>query len=188
VNIDGVYHKFTGCRGECKFKMSAKGIPMLSFEFDAQYGAPAAVAMPSVTRTGWQIDEGVNDVNTSVLALNGVNLSLSDLSGAVGNQIARIALPGPQVEVAITDRASSMDLTVLAPTLATFDPFALAIGGTNVALSVTHGSAAGRKVKLDAKVIVTNVDYAEIEGMVGYKMSLTPTPVSGNDELTLTAL
>lgn len=188
INIDGVYHKLLGGRGNCKFKMGAKGVPLLTFEFDFPFVTPVTAAMPSVTRTGWQLDEGVNDVNTTALSLNGVSLAFSDLSGDVGNKIARIDLPGPQVEVVIQDRDSSMDVMVVAPALAGFDPFALATAGTNVALSVTHGSAAGRKLKVDGKVILSGVDYAEIEGMPAYKLTLEPTPVSGNDELALTCL
>lgn len=188
VNIDGVYHKFFGVRGELKGKMSAKGIPMLSYELTGIFSAPVAVAMPAVTRTGWVYDEGVNSVNTTALTLNGVDLAFSALDFAFGNKVARINLPGPQLEVAITDRASSMSVTVLAPDLAIFDPYALATAGTNVAVSATHGSTAGKKLKLDGKVIVSAVDYDNIDGMLAYKLTLEPTPVSGNDELALTCL
>lgn len=188
INIDGVYHKFVGMRGEVKGKLSAKGIPLLSFAFTGQYAAPTAVALPSVTRTGWQIDEGVNSVNSTGLTLNAVALAFSACDFAFGNKIAKINLPGPQLEAAITDRDPSMSVTVVAPPLATFDPFALATAGTNVAATFTHGSVAGRKLKLDAKVIIANVDYDNIDGMLAYKLTLEPTPVSGNDELALTSI
>lgn len=188
VNIDGVYHKLVGGRGTLSGKASAKGIPLLNFSFDCCYVTPEAAAMPAVTRTGWQIDEGVNAANTTALTLNGVGLAFSELDFAFGNQLARINLPGPQVEVAITGRSPTMGLTVLAPPLATFNPYALADAGTNVNASFTHGSVAGRKAKVDAKVIVSGVDYAEVDGMLAYKLTLDPTPVSGNDELTYTCL
>lgn len=188
INIDGVYHKLVGGRGELAGKASAKGIPLLSFSFDCCYVAPEAAAMPAVTRTGWQFDEGVNAVNTTALTLNGVQLAFSELDFALGNQLARINLPGPQVEVAITGRSPTMGLTVLAPPLAAFNPFALADAGTNVNVSFTHGSTAGRKAKVDGKVIVSGVEYAEVDGMLAYKLNVDPTPVSGNDELTYTCL
>ena len=188
INIDGVYHKFVGARGEPKGKFTAKGIPMLSFEFNGIFTGPTAVAMPSVTRTGWQVDEGVNAINTSALTINGTDLAFSALDFAFGNKIARINLPGPQLEVAITDRASTMSMTVLAPALGTFDPFALAAANASIDISVVHGSVAGRKIQLDGKIIVNGVDYDNIDGMLAYKISATPTPVSGNDELALACL
>lgn len=188
VNIDGVVHKFVGARGDLRVRMSAKAIPVIAVELTCLYVAPVTQALPAVTRTGWQIDEGVNAANTSKLTLNAVDLAFSGLEAAVGNQIARISLPGPQLAVEITDRKPTGSLTVLAPALATFDPFALADAGTNVALSVTHGSAAGRKLKLDMKVVVVGAEYERIDEMVAYKLALEPTPVSGNDEIVVTAL
>lgn len=188
VNIDGVYHKFDGMRGEVKGKFNAKGIPMLSFEFTGLYAAPTTVAMPSVTRTGWMVDEGVNSINTSKLTLNSVDLAFSSLDFAFGNKIAKVNLPGPQLEVAITDRSPSMSVTVLAPALSVFDPWALASAGTNVAVTMTHGSTATDKLKLDGKVVVVGADYDNIEGMLAYKLTLEPSPVSGNDELALTCI
>lgn len=188
INIDGVYHKFVGCRGDIKCKMGAKDIPVLSVTLDCVYAAPVTAAMPAVTRTGWQIDEGVNATNTTKLTLNAIDFAISSLDWSLGNKIARIDLPGPQLEVAITDRAPSMGVTVLAPALATFDPFALATAGTNVAATVTHGLAAGRQVKQDFKVVVSNVDYDQIDSMLAYKLTLDPTPSAGNDEVVITAL
>ena len=188
VNVDGTYHKLVGARGTVSFKLSAQGVPMMSFAFDCCYVAPVAAAMPAVTRTGWQMDEGANSVNTTALTFNGVGLALSEFNFDLGNQIARIDLPGPQVEVAITDRAPSASLTVLAPAIGTFDPFALADAGTNATLTLTHGSAAGRKVKIDAKTIVSGAEYAEVDGVLAYRLSLSPTPDTGNDELAVTCL
>ena len=64
----------------------------------------------------------------------------------------------------------------------------MATAGTNVPITVTHGSTSGRKAKLDGKVIVSGVDYDQIEGMLAYKLTLEPTPVNGNDELALTSI
>ena len=188
INIDGTLHELLGMRGEVKVKMAAKGTPMLSFSFDAVYVAPTAVAVPAVTRTGWMIEEGVNAVNTTALTINAVPLAFSALDWAFGNKVARIDLPGPQKEIAITDRVPSASATVLAPALAVFDPFALVLAGTTVTLTTTHGSAAGKKVKTDMNVRLIGVDYDKIEDQVAYKLTMEPTPVTGNDEITLTCL
>jgi hypothetical protein len=188
INIDGVVHKLTGGRGECKGKISAKGTPMLTFSFDFLYVAPIAGVLPTVTRTGWPIEEGVNSANTLPMTIDGVDLAFSSFDWSFGNKVSRIDLPGPQREIAIVDHAPQASVTVLAPDLATFDPFAIASANTTVALSTTHGSAAGKKVQVDKKVRIVNVDYDKIDEMLAYKLTLEPLPVTGNDETVITCL
>lgn len=188
MNIDGTVHKLLGMRGEVKGKVSAKGLPMLSFSFDAIYVTPVEGVLPAVVRTGWMLEEGVNSANTAPVTLGGVPLAFSTLDWAFGNKIARMDLPGPQREVVITDRNASASMTVLAPDLATFNPFALVEAQTVVVLSSTHGSAAGKKIKTDMQVRVIGVEYDKIEELVAYKLTLDPVPVAGNDEIVLTCL
>ena len=188
LNIDGALYKFVGCRGEAKFKLSAKGIPMLSVELTSVYTTPVDAASPALTKTGWTVEDAVNSVNTGFLAVNGVNLAFSDFEFATGNKIARIDLPGPQREVAITDRAPTASATVLAPTLAVFNPYSLAEANTSITVSNTHGTVAGKKVKSDLKVKIIGVSEDQVEGMVAYKLTFSPEPVNGNDEITVTLL
>lgn len=186
INIDGVNHKMIGARGTVGLTLNAKAIPVFRWEFDAAFVAPAAVVMPAITRTGWPVDEPVNAVNTTPVTINAVAMAFSALDLLGANQRARLSLPGPQAGVEIVDRAPSGSATVLAPPLATIDPFALATAGTNVALSVTHGSAAGKKIKADGKIVISNVAYDQIETMAAYKIDYDLVPVSGNDELAFT--
>ena len=188
INIDGVLHKLLGMRGEAKCKMDAKGVGMMSYSFDACYLTPAAGVMPTVTRTGWQTEEGVNSVNTGPAMINAIPLAFSTVDWSFGHKIARINLPGPQREVAITDRSPQASITVLAPDLATFNPFALAETGVVVPLSCTHGSAAGKKITQDMQVRVIDAAYDRIDEMLAYKLTLEPVPVAGNDEIAITLL
>lgn len=187
MNIDGALYKFVGSRGELKAKLTAKGIPVLMFEMTSVYAAPVASAMfTPITKTGWTVENAVNSVNTGKVTLNNVDLAFSSLEWATGNQIAKINLPGPQLEVAITDRKPTASLSVLAPALGVFDPYALAAAGTTVTLSNIHGTTAGKIVTTALKVVVTGVAEERIDEMLAYKLTLEPTPVSGNDEITLT--
>lgn len=189
MNIDGVLYKFVSARGNVKAKVAAKGIPVLSFDFTSVFAVPVTSAMFNpITKTGWPSDLGVNSVNTGKVTINAVDMAFSTLDWDAGNQIAKINLPGPQLEVAITDRQPTASITVLAPALATFDPYTLAQAGTNVALTNTHGTVAGAKVKNDLKVVITNVKETQIENMLAYTLTMEPTPVSGNDEITVTCL
>ncbi|MGK5012162.1 phage tail tube protein [Janthinobacterium sp. MDB2-8] len=186
--IDGTLHKLLGMRGEVKAKMSAKGLPMLSFAFDACYVTPVTGAMPTVDRTGWTLEEAINSVNTGPVNIGGVPLSFSEFDWALGNKIARMDNPGPQREILITDRKPTASITVLAPDLATFNPFALNDSGATLDLTSMHGTVAGKKFKTEMKARITGVEYAQIEEMVGYKLTLEPLPVNGNDEIALTCM
>lgn len=186
--IDGVLYKFVGCRGSVKGKLTAKGIPVLMVELTSLYTTPADGDITGIVKTGWTIEDAVNSVNTGKVTLNAVDLAFSTFEWDLANQIARLDLPGPQREIMIRDRAPTVSLTVLAPLLAAFNPYALADAGTTVDLTNTHGTVAGKKVKTDAKVRVVGVTETEIEGMAAYQLSLDMMPVAGNDELTITVL
>ncbi|MFZ6747425.1 phage tail tube protein [Undibacterium sp. Ren11W] len=188
INIDGTLHKLCGMRGEVKGKVNAKGAPMLSFSFDALYLMPATDGMPVVTRTGWKLEEGVNSKNTAPVSIDGIALSYSAFDWSIGNKVARIDLPGPQYGIEISDRSPQASITVLAPDLAVFNPFAMADAGTTVPVSATHGSAAGKKIKTDLKARIVGVDYDQIDEMTAYKLTLEPLPVNGNDEIALSCL
>lgn len=186
LEVDGVLYKFIGARCNVKGRITAKGIPVLMVELTSLYTAPAAGAIAGIVKTGWTYESAANATNTGKVTLNAVDLAFSTLEWDTGNQIARIDLPGPQLEVAITDRKPTANLTVLAPTLAVFDPYALAVAGTVVPLTNTHGVGAGNQLKTDLNVRVTGVAEDQVEGMLAYKLTLEPTPVSGNDEIALT--
>lgn len=186
IVIDGTRHRMVGCRGTCTVSLSAKGIPLLKFDMQSIYTEPDAQPMPVVDKSGWPIEQPVTAATTDGLVLNGVVLAYSTLELSLGNQLARIDLPGPQVEVAITDRQPTMSATVLAPGLGVFNPFALATSGDVIAIGTTHDMREGYHVDLDAQVRVIGVEYEQIEGMAAYKLNLEPTPVAGNDEIALT--
>lgn len=188
MEVDGVLYKFVGARGSLKGSLPAAGTPEFTVELTSVYTAPAAGAVSGIVKTGWTYEEAVNSVNTGKVTLNGTDLAFSTLDWDLANQIARIDLPGPQLEVMIRDRAPSMGLKVLAPALAAFNPYALADAGGSLTLTNTHGTVAGKKVKTDAKVRIVGISETEIEGMAAYDLKLDLVPVSGNDELVITCL
>jgi len=186
LSIDGINYTLLGCRGESKFKIDAKGIPLLSFELTSLYTQPVDGAMPTLTKTGWQTEQAVNAVNTGAVTLGGVSLPFSTLAFATGNKVSRTDLPGPQHEAEIVDRAPTCDVTVLAPALAVFNPYTLASDATPVILTNTHGTAAGARITSTLKGVIINVSEDQIDGLAAYKLTLEPRPVAGNDEITIT--
>lgn len=186
--IDKVLHKLLGMRGDLKVKQSAKGIPMMTVSYDAVYVTPVDGAMPAVTKTGWAIEEAVNSKNTGPVSINSIDLAYSDFEWGLGNKLSRMDLPGPQYEISIDERSPTASVKVLAPTLAVFNPFALAESNVIVPVSVVHGSAAGKKIQTDIQARIVGVEYDSIEGLAAYKLNLSPSPVTTNDEITLTCL
>lgn len=187
INIDGTLHAFIGSRGNVKGKIGAKGLPMLSFEFSSLYTAPVVGVMPTIDRAGWAVEEGVNAVNTGHVTVGGVDLAFSELTWDCGNKVTRLDLPG-QREVMLSDRAASADLTVVAPALSVFNPYTLADQAIVMDISNVHGTVAGKKIKTVLKSKIVGVAEVEIEGMAAYKLTLSPEPVDGNDEIVLTCL
>jgi hypothetical protein len=188
INIDGVLHKMTGVRGTMTITLSAQQIPLYQFQLQAVYDGPAAAALPAVNKAGWQVEQPVGSATTTGVTLADVPLAYSELTIDLSNQIARLDLPGPQREMSISNRTPSGSITVLAPALAVFDPFALADAGNTLALTTTQDSRAGYQVRIDANVRIIQPAYAQIEDQVAYALNLELAPVAGNDELTLTYL
>jgi hypothetical protein len=181
------WQKMLGMRGELKGSWSAKGHYKLTCELTALYDVPTAVAdIPAVDRTGWPIEKAVNAVNTAPIVINGTNLAASAFDWAMGNNIAKISLPGPQLEVAITQRKPTASCTVLAMPLGTFNPYALKDAQTAIALSNVHGTVVGARVKTEIKGTIIGVERTKIENMAAWNLKIEPRAVDGNDEIVLT--
>lgn len=188
IYIGDTLHKLLGMRGELKAKFNANGLPMMSLSYDAVYVAPVDDAKPTVNKTGWIKEQAVNSKNTSPVTVNAIPLSYSEFEFATNNEIARLDLPGPQYEISIDDRKATASLKVLAPALSVFNPFTLCENATGIPISVTHGTVAGKKFKVDLKGVITSVDYDTINKATAYKLGFELNPVLGNDEITLTCL
>lgn len=185
--IDGVRHKGKGVRGTATLKLD-RGIPYLHVELTALYVAPTDTANPSVTTTGWPTEQPVNATRTLVCKVNSVDSWYSKFEFSQNNAVQHDDLAGGYEAITIGDRAPSASLTMLAPTLATLDPFALSQATTNIPVQVVHGLGAGSQVQVDLKARITGVAYEDMSGSTGYNLALSPDSVSGDDEATITFL
>lgn len=186
INIDGVLHKGLGARGNATFTLDAKSIPIMKVELTALYLGPVDAAPGVVDRAGWPMERPVNSKNTLVCTVNAVNSFYSKFTCNVGNQISHDDFAGGFEMVKIGDRQPSASITMLAELLATFNPYTLATNNSDVPVQVVHGITAGSKVQIDLKTKITGVNNEDINGTVGYNLSLEPVPVTGNDEIKLT--
>jgi hypothetical protein len=91
--------------------------------------------------------------------------------------------------IAITDRKPKGSITVEAIAVATKDYFAMVRAATLGVFTLTHGTAAGYKVKLDApKLQLADIQEVEYNGSLAFQFSTTFNPNAGNDEFKITTL
>ena len=91
-------------------------------------------------------------------------------------------------EVKITDREATIETTVEALSLATFDPFLMALNQTKAAVQLVHGTSAGKIATLDvpAAQMQRPQGLSNAQNVKEWPLRLVPTPVTGSDEFTLT--
>jgi hypothetical protein len=189
-NVDGVLHTLTGARGTVSFDLTAKKLPVMKFKFTGLYSPVTDAVAPALTLTAWKKPVPVNGVNTTDLTLHGyAGIILSQLSVDVANSVAFESLVGVE-EVNVTDRAPAGTIAMRAVSVATKDWWTAIKDATTGALSITHGTVAGNKVKLDAPgVQLTKPTYQDMNGNQMLQAGLVLVPgATGNDELTITVL
>jgi hypothetical protein len=190
-NVDGVLHKLFGARGTVSIGLANNQIPVFRFSFTGLYQAVVDAAAPSVTLTAWQKPLPVNRVNTTGFSLHGFSAGkLADLSVDAANEVVFRSLVGGTEEVLITDRKPAGSVLLEAVTVATKDWWTSIKDAATGALSITQGTVAGNKVKLDAPAVqLINPQYQDSQGVAMLQAGMVLVPgSSGNDELTITAL
>jgi hypothetical protein len=182
---DGDKHVITGVRGSWSATLDANGLPMMKFSGVGVYAQPTTANAPSPVKTGWTVEEAVGPKYTTG-TFNGVAVAFSKYTVDVAHQVKYISYPGPQEEVVVEDRQPTGSITLLAPSLATLNPYALAENGTLVSCVVNHGSAAGKKARITLQSRVTGVAKVDVDGYLGYDIKLEPeATAAGNDEIVL---
>ena len=188
-NWDGVQHKMLGCRGTFSLDLVARQRPTIKWQFTGLYVPATDTALPTLTLTAWQKPLAVNNANTSAFTLHGFAGILQSLSIAMNVAPEYRNLVGAE-DVQITDRAPNGRVSIEAPTIAQKDWYTIAKNATLGALSITHGTVAGNKFKIDApNTQILEPAYGEQTKIVFKDMGLSFMPgASGNDEITITAL
>lgn len=188
-NVDGVLHKLTGCRGTVEFSFTAGQIPVMKFKMIGIYNAPTDTALPTVDYSGFQTPLACNTTNTTAFQFFSYSAVLQSLSLNMSNSVNYRTLIGSEY-VQITDRKVEGTAVFEAPTIASKDFFSAAIGTTLGNLTITHGTTAGNKFKVDStRVDITQPTYTDDNGVVMLSVPFVAVPSSsGNDEISLTVL
>lgn len=188
VNVDGVLHALTGCRGTFSISLDSQQIPRIRFSMTGLFNAVADAAQgtPSYAQ---QQPAVATTVNTTALSLQAItDACLSALSLDLANTVEHLRWIGCDEEIRITDRRPTGSVTLEAPLMAGKNWFAAVNAATTGGFTITHGPAGNRVVLAAPAVQLTNPRYGDQQGIATLQMDMQVLPDAGNDELTLTFL
>lgn len=183
--IGQLRHKVLGCRGTVKLTGAALAIPKFAFTFIGLYGGIASGAQGSPTLTGFKDPEEVSFANTSI-TLHGATLGVKSFEVDIGieNQYRNIT---NYEGINYVDRQAKGSVLFEAPDIATKDWMATIKSETRDVLSITHGSAAGKKVIVSApKAQLIDPQYQEDQKLLMIQAGLNLCVGTVADDFTIT--
>lgn len=187
-NVAGRLFKMTGCRGTAVYRVSAQGVVYLEFEMTGLFSQPtdAAVPTPTFGTQMTQMPQVASSANTPTFTINAVSCVMRNFALNMGNDVKPRLLVRSE-SIIIADKAEMIDTTIEAVALATLNPYALAAAGTTMALSLVHGTGAGKITTLSvpAAQMQRPTGLEQQDGIVEWPLKLVPLPVNGNDQFTL---
>lgn len=184
-NVDGVLHRMTGARGTVSLQYTVKQIPVYKFNFTGVYQTVTDTVAPTPVYTAFLTPLAVTNINTTPFTLHSFAAVMSELSIEMSNNIVHRTLVGGSESVLLTDRQPQGSITIEADTVAAKDWWTIARSATLGGLGITHGTAAGNRVRVSsAGVQLTKPNYQDLDGITMVQMGANFTPSSaGNDEI-----
>ena len=137
--------------------------------------------MPTGVFTAWKAPLGSLPANTGTLTVDSYAAKVSAFSMDMSTEISHAIWMNNET-ISPIDRKPKGSITVEAIAVATKDYFAMVRAATLGVFTLTHGTAAGYKVKLDApKLQLADVQEVEYAGALAFQFSTTFSPNAGND-------
>lgn len=185
--IGNTLHKFVGTRGDATIGINAQGIPVVRFTLTGIWVQPLEAARLVPALGAFMKPTVATHANTPVFTVGGVSLKMRSFSLACGNDVQPRMLVGGE-EILIVDISEQIATTVEAVPLTTFNPFARAVGLTPTAVALTHGVTPGRRVSIavPAGSVERLTGYENQQNVLEWPLRITPQPVTGDDQLTIT--
>jgi hypothetical protein len=187
-NIDGNLHKIIGARGSVSLDFMSKEIPVWKFEFTGLKGEiSAAAALTGVTFAAYKEPLPVNNIYTSGVSLLGFVPILKMASFNLNNEITFRTLVGAET-VDLVDRKPAGQVSIEAPLVSAKDFFAASEMSDLGSFTLTHGTAAGLRIKVTApNTQIKSPRYTEEDGIAMLEMDTLylPGETTGNDEISI---
>jgi hypothetical protein len=171
--------------GKCTTTVSAKigELPYLNFEAQGIYGGTVDGAIPAGDFSAFVMPVPVSKANTS-FSLDGDVYNMVEFEMAQNNAIEYDE--GTELkQIFINDWAEEGKVIIEAPTLGTFDPFAVAQSNLAIPFELIHGTTAGNIVKqASTGVQIMSVAPGEYKGKKTWELGLRV--IRGNDSVLTT--
>lgn len=187
INIDGVLHKMTGCRGTFSVSAEVNTIPFISFTMTGIYNSPTDTAAPSTTYSNQETPVIFKAGNTTGFSIFSYSGCLSSFSFDMANEINYRELVGCDKSVNITNRNPAGQCVIEAPTIAAKDFFTIANADATGSITFQHGQAAGNIVTITTPYAdIGNPSYSDMDGIQMLTLPYVAVPgTSGNDEISI---
>ncbi len=190
---DGRRQRVYGARGSVSFNFARGVIPKMSYTFIGRYERPTGATPSGVDVTDFYTPLAITYTNTPTFTLGGsplVSLRAESLSFDMQNNVISRNIIGAN-EIMITDRNPTGSTLMEAVLPATKDWFAGGIeshaGVTTLAMNLIHGTVSGNKIRVQAPAAqITALTEQDSDGVLMQNATLAFTPVSGNDEISIT--
>lgn len=187
--IGDTRYALVGARGTAIIRVNASGIPVAEFDLTGLFVMPGE-ATPVVPDLDDQLDAEVlvaTSTNTPVFTIDAVPFVMRSFALTLGNQVEPRFLIGAE-SVIITGRSESIETTVEAVPLSTFNPFARAMARDKLPVNLVHGTTAGSIVTLavPGAQMQRPAGLEEQQGIKEWPLRLVPQATSaGNDQWTI---
>lgn len=186
--IDSTRHILLGSKGNAQLTVNAQGLPVIKFDLIGLFATPTEQAKPTVDFSAWQAAAIASKVNTPVFTIGAVPFVMRNFGFGLGNAVEPRMLIGTET-IQITDKAETLDVSVEAVPMTTYNPYTIAQAQTLQAIQLIHGTVPAKRVQLDVpsaqQARLTGLDTGN-QNIVEWPLKFTPLPVAGNDQWKLT--
>lgn len=161
---DGLHH-LLGARRSASISISAKDFPKVKFSFTGLYQQVTTAALPTTDWTDLTDPVGVDNENTPVVTLDGINVVLNSFDLDFGESVAHRDLPVAEA-VRVNDRKPMASITIDAMPLTTVNWEQKVANDEVVPLVIEHGTVAGSKIRIEiAQVQLKSLKPDEADGI-----------------------
>jgi hypothetical protein len=185
INVDGIRHQISGCRGTVDLNFESGSIPTLSFQLIGSYQPPQDFALQEPVY--YQPAPFPANSVSSAFSLYNFGAKLRSFTFNLGSEAVWRELIG-EAYTMLVNRTPSASAVIEAERLNTKDFFAATLSNSYGNLVLTHGNTAGNTVILrsDRVDLTAGPTYSDDGGVTMLNLPLSFIPsVAGNDELKL---
>jgi hypothetical protein len=180
-------HVLLGAKGTAVITVNANGIPVCRVTLTGLFVLPADQARPVVDLSLFQMPQVATKANTPGLTIGALPFVMRSFELNLGNDVQARMLVGAE-RIVIVDRSETLRTTVEAVPYAVYNPFQRALLNTRQAITLDHGTFAGRKVQVAVGQAVQQrpAGLENNQNVVEWSLGFVPLPATGNDQWKIT--